>query len=393
MHIIGKMMLLPLLLITLAAGAQQAPAKQLVKTLIEKYKKQAGISYDILYRIKSFDSESPFDIQSSVILQKRSSDTVFNSKFLYSRKDSLVDIHKYYDTKRLLVIDHNERKITEFNTARMETFPVTGNIDGSVLNIYFTDIARLEKKLANEKITTAYTDSGAYLKLTLHLPDDDEFYDRVENIYIHKPALTISRITYHVRYGDQVQQNDWQLSNIRFGAIPDKIFDSQTKPFLKAYDKETYKPLTEADYKLLDSGTVVPSISGKWYPDYQQESVLEPGGGITILDFWYTSCMPCIKAIPHLNKLQQKYGRQLRIVGVNPVENKEKDQSRISAFLQRTPMEYPILITDTIPQAYNVRGYPTLYIIDRDGKVAYAQMGTSENLYDELDALLSQLIR
>ncbi len=389
MHIVQKMMLLPLLLITLAAGAQESPATQLVKTLIEKYKKQAGISYDIRYRIKFFDQDIPFEVQSSVLLQKLPADTIFNSKFLYSRKDSLVDIHKYYDARHLLVIDHNERKITEFE----ETFPVTGNVDGSVLQIYFTDIARLEKKLANEKITTAYTDSGAYLKLQLHLPDDDEFYDRVENIYIHKPSLTISRITYHTRYQDQLQYNEWNISNIKFGAIPDKIFDSKTKPFLKAYSKETYKPLTEADFKLLDSGTAAPAISGKWYPDYQQESVLQPGGSITILDFWYTSCMPCSKAIPHLNKLQQKYGQQLQIVGINPIENKEKDQSRISAFLRRTPMEYPIFITDSIPKAYNVRVYPTLYIIDKDGKVSYTKLGSSDNLYDELDAVLSQLIQ
>lgn len=392
MHILHSILLPAFVLACVTADARNPEPPQTVKKVIEKYKKQSGITYDIRYRMKFFDSEEIFETQSSVTLQKLPADTIFGSKFSYHRKDSLTDLHKYYDTRRLWVIDHKERKAMEFDPYKDQTHPVTGNVDGNVLKVYFTDIERLEKKLANNKITATYTDSSSYLKVQLRLPDDDEFYDRMEHIYIHQPTLTISRITYHTRYQDQVQQNDWQLSNIRFGSIPDKVFTSQTKHFLKTYNKEIYKPLTEADYKLLDSGITAPALSGNWYPDYLQRHTVQ-SGKVTILDFWYTSCMPCIKAIPNLNQLQQKYGNAIQIIGVNQVEHKEADAPRIAAFLQRTPVAYPILLIDSIPKAYNVKAYPTLYILDKDGKVAYAAIGSSETLFEDLDAIIGPLVK
>jgi len=112
-----------------------------------------------------------------------------------------------------------------------------------------------------------------------------------------------------------------------------------------------------------------------------------------LIDFWYTSCMPCINAIPHLNKLYKKYGNKIDVIGINPYEISKKDSEKIYNFLRRTPIDYPIYLVDSIPADYNITAYPTIYIIDKKGIVRYSKIGLSENMYNELDEVLSDLLK
>ena len=47
---------------------------------------------------------------------------------------------------------------------------------------------------------------------------------------------------------------------------------------------------------------------------------------LTIVDFFGTWCIPCIKALPHLAEVQQKYADQVQIILVS-VEEEEKLKS------------------------------------------------------------------
>ena len=103
--------------------------------------------------------------------------------------------------------------------------------------------------------------------------------------------------------------------------------------------------------------------------------------------------MPCIKAIPQLNQLQKTYINEIEIIGINSIEYTEKDKEKLTAFLKRTPIDYNILLIDKIPEEFNIRAFPTLYIIGKDGKVKYSKIGSSENLYDELETVLKNLLK
>lgn len=104
--------------------------------------------------------------------------------------------------------------------------------------------------------------------------------------------------------------------------------------------------------------------------------------------------MPCIQAIPALNQIQEEFKDYVDVIGINPMETKVKDQERIEKFLKRTPINYDILLVDgAIPKTYNVRAYPTIYIIGTDGKIKYSAMGYSENLHKELNKELKKLIK
>ena len=386
-----KILLFLFILFNFQLFSQSNENEQLINETIIKYKSYNSVSYDVEYMIKFFDSDEPNFVNSNVWIIKDPLDTIFKSKFVYSRRDSTVNIFKYYNSSYLNVISLNEEKIVRFDASKGHTSPVTGNIDGDVLNIYFSDIDRLQKKLKNVENKKLYLDTANFLKITIKYPDDEDFHDREESVYIDKTNQTIQRITYQARYKDQIQKNSWVLSNIVFNQIKFSDFENRIGKYLKTFKSEDYKPLTEADYKLLDNGATAPTIIGKIFPNYDKTLELTVDK-VVILDFWYTSCFPCIKTIPHLNKLKEKFKDKIEIIGVNPIENTEKHKEKIENFIKRTPMNYPIFLVESIPSAYNIRAYPILYILDKNRKVRYSKIGFSDNIYEELDKILNELI-
>ena len=64
----------------------------------------------------------------------------------------------------------------------------------------------------------------------------------------------------------------------------------------------------------------------------------------------------------------------------------------MEAFLNRTPINYKVLLVDSIPEEYNILAYPTLYIIGKDNKVKYTLMSYSDDLFEKVDEVLDNLI-
>lgn len=386
-----QILLLLLTLSNLQIYSQSKENKQLIDETILKYKSYNSVSYDVEYMIKFFDNDEPNFVNSNVYIIKDTLDTIFKSKFIYNRSDSIANVFKYYNSPYLYVIYLNEEKVVRFDASKGHTSPVTGSIDGDVLKIYFSDIERLQRKLKNIENNVSYLDTANFLKITIKYPDNEDFYDCEESVYIEKTTKTILKKTYQAKYKDQIQKNRWILSNIVFDQLKNSDFENRVERYLSTFKTEDYKPLTKEDYKLLDIGAIAPKIFGHFFPDYKNVAELSINK-IVILDFWYTSCIPCIKTIPILNKLKEKYKDKIEIIGVNPVENKEKHKGKIEAFLQQNPMNYPILLVDEIPAEYNIRAYPTLYILDHNRQVKYSKIGWSDNTYEELEKVLIELI-
>jgi thiol-disulfide isomerase/thioredoxin len=98
-------------------------------------------------------------------------------------------------------------------------------------------------------------------------------------------------------------------------------------------------------------------------------------GKVYVVEFWATWCVPCKKSIPHLTKLQERYGRdKLVIIGIS-----DEDQETVEAFVrqQGKNMDYTVATdrrsgtTRTWMRAAGVEGLPHAFIVDRAGKVAF----------------------
>ncbi len=124
-------------------------------------------------------------------------------------------------------------------------------------------------------------------------------------------------------------------------------------------------------------------------PDGREISLseLSDEGKPILLNFWASSCAPCVQEIPHLQDFYERYRDQVRIVGINWSE----DPARIETFLQDKGVTYPNLIDrqGKAVVSYRITGTPTSFFLDGDGVVRGVWLGpiTTESLADSFDQI------
>ncbi len=122
-------------------------------------------------------------------------------------------------------------------------------------------------------------------------------------------------------------------------------------------------------------------------------------GTVVLVDFWATWCDPCYVEIPWLIEMQQKYAAKgFTVLGV---AMDEEGKSAVTPFLakerfdvngQKLAMNYPIVLgNDDVSDKFGgLLGYPTGFLITRDGKVVKKFQGLTS--FDEIaKAIESQL--
>jgi thiol-disulfide isomerase/thioredoxin len=127
--------------------------------------------------------------------------------------------------------------------------------------------------------------------------------------------------------------------------------------------------------------------------DGNQVSLASLKGEVVLLDFGATWCRPCKAAMPTIQKLHEAYkDKGVVILGVNTWE---KNADAAKDYMARNKFTYGRLLNgDDLAKAYGVTGIPTLVIIGKDGKVAMADMGLSDDtgasLRKVIDAALAK---
>lgn len=89
---------------------------------------------------------------------------------------------------------------------------------------------------------------------------------------------------------------------------------------------------------------------------------------IVILNFWATWCLPCIRELPRLDKLQQMIpAEKYAILAINV-----KDRpSRVRTYLSGKQFQFKVLLdTDGfILKAYGIKNFPMTVIVGPDGQL------------------------
>lgn len=112
-------------------------------------------------------------------------------------------------------------------------------------------------------------------------------------------------------------------------------------------------------------------------------------GRPAVVNFWATWCAPCVKEMPELQSLQEKYPQiQFVGIGVDKVANMRQ-------FLQKVPVSYPLLVMeagaiDTLRTLGNpAGGLPFTLVFNADGSINRKILGQIQ--FDDLDRTLSSL--
>ena len=107
-------------------------------------------------------------------------------------------------------------------------------------------------------------------------------------------------------------------------------------------------------------------------------------GKTIVLNFWSTSCAPCLKEIPELNKLVNSLdNKEIIFIAVTFYSSKEH---LLNSFLPKHPFLYNIVTVNA--NDYKISSLPTHIIIDKNQKVIEKIVGYSEENLKKLESIL-----
>lgn len=130
----------------------------------------------------------------------------------------------------------------------------------------------------------------------------------------------------------------------------------------------------------------------------EEFSTMESRGTVTIINFWYTTCDPCVAELPYFEKVRAEFGKDIIMVAVHSATAMPKGGAEgVQSFIDGKGWNnYGILFAQDTEEiaCYNMLGgsgaYPTTAIIDKDGYIAYFMDGPVEE--DELRSEISKLL-
>jgi thiol-disulfide isomerase/thioredoxin len=128
-----------------------------------------------------------------------------------------------------------------------------------------------------------------------------------------------------------------------------------------------------------------------------------------LVDFWATWCVPCRKAMPHMQQLNETYRPAdgeteggLRVYGIALDEAGGKV---VIPFYQKLKITYPLLAdppstaapegvirtAKDMKKKYEVQEIPVVYLIDSSGTITHVHVGFKEEHLAELDKAVNAL--
>ena len=128
----------------------------------------------------------------------------------------------------------------------------------------------------------------------------------------------------------------------------------------------------------------------------------QPDRHVVVLSFFATWCKPCMKELPHLETLYQKYSDEkikfflIDITEATRTVKGWEDSPKAGPFLDAKGITMPILYDSrgVAKKRYGAKSLPRLYIIDKYRTIQLAKKGFDENedFEGELSAVIDELL-
>ncbi|QDT38929.1 peroxiredoxin family protein [Stratiformator vulcanicus] len=135
-------------------------------------------------------------------------------------------------------------------------------------------------------------------------------------------------------------------------------------------------------------GEVAPELTAAGWLNGEPQPVQ---GNVTVVNGWFYNCPHCWTEAPELAALSEQFeGRSVQFVGLSPEAPESIEQ--VKDFVAKNGLKYPNGY-GAIPtlQAFEVRAFPALWVLDRDGTVIWNRsLEHRESLEDAINRALAK---
>jgi thiol-disulfide isomerase/thioredoxin len=261
----------------------------------------------------------------------------------------------------------------------------TNQIEASdSLSVYYTQIldyinySKDEKALAtfwqdNPKIDSSSPLNYNLMLIYLTFEDFDKAFEYLEKL-LDAELISYQRLIKDDQFNPFKERKRWSKVEKKAQKIwKDNSEKRKTKLLADRFDK------VAPEWELEDSNGKTVTLS-------------KLKGKVIILDFWATWCGPCRMAMPALDTwMKEDMPKNVQVFSINIFENApEKAKTYFSDNNFRMKLLFG---NEEIANAYGVKSIPYICVIDKEGKLAYEQLGFSFELEDKINTWVQALIK
>jgi thiol-disulfide isomerase/thioredoxin len=169
-------------------------------------------------------------------------------------------------------------------------------------------------------------------------------------------------------------------------ALVNEVSDSEIEPSeeLPVLMPELRMPEVGEDAPMFE----ILTVDGKAY-----NLKAETKGKVVSIVFWSMYCAPCRRSMPILDSLHKEYDeKDFELIAISM--DGEKMLEGVQTYVSEEAFEFVVLMdeydgeTMKVSDPYGIQGTPTIYLIGRDGKIAFSKVGDVEE--EEFRALVSR---
>ncbi len=277
--------------------------------------------------------------------------------FFYKEMDAQTKI--YYKLASLAVVEDHKKKITVFDYGNDRSIP-------RYLKAYMEDEDNILQVL---KLLQEHKEQVHYLKEDKVLEKDAYLYQMgTALVWLDKETALPVQLALDSSLGADGSILKNGTSRIYRNLVLNQPMndDDFTAPENEAYITNVFGVQAEP---LLNSAAMDWNFKNT---NGETHTLSQYKGKYLFLEAWVSSCHHCIASIPKIKKIQQDFANKMEVVTVNF----DYDLEETKRVIETHQINYPVLLGNAqFDKDYDIRSFPSYYVIDPSGKIIYTNRG------------------
>lgn len=163
-------------------------------------------------------------------------------------------------------------------------------------------------------------------------------------------------------------------------------------------EKETSSSDKSASDKSDSSSSVFSGFAGKDLDGNDVDESLFSKNAVTVVNFWFSGCKPCVAELPELNKLNEtlkKMGGEVVGINTETLDDNQDGIKEAKKILEKQGASYRNLTFDSNSElgkyAGNIVAFPTTILVDRNGNIVGEPLLGGIDEQKNYDSLMKQI--
>ena len=137
-------------------------------------------------------------------------------------------------------------------------------------------------------------------------------------------------------------------------------------------DLAVRSPSARAVPRPIPTGEAAPEFTLKDL-DGGEVRLADQRGQVVLIDFWATTCPPCRKELPHIQRIHEKYQNDgLVVLAIST----DRQRDKVRPYVDKNGYTFPVLFADgDVRSSYKISAIPVVYLIDRKSLIQFHQRG------------------